>query len=94
KETKNRMLAAGYGTYRDNEYLALKALTEEKFEKFVQLFAKKYPLIIVDECQDLSFEQLMILQCLSDVGIKLHFVGDLHQAIYGFRDVAPEEISK
>ncbi|MCV6072160.1 UvrD-helicase domain-containing protein, partial [Escherichia coli] len=45
-------------------------------------------------CQDLSFEQLMILQCLSDVGIKLHFVGDLHQAIYGFRDVAPEEISK
>ncbi|TKE96099.1 ATP-dependent helicase [Vibrio kanaloae] len=94
KETKNRMLAAGYATYRDIEYLALKALTEEKFEKFVQLFAKKYPLIIVDECQDLSFEQLMILQCLSDVGIKLHFVGDLHQAIYGFRDVDPEEISK
>nr|CAA6829996.1 MAG: ATP-dependent DNA helicase UvrD/PcrA [uncultured Thiotrichaceae bacterium] len=47
---------------------------------------------MIDECQDLSFEQLLILEKLSDIGVKLHFVGDLHQAIYGFRDVDPEVV--
>lgn len=91
---KKRMLSAGYATYRDIENLAIIAFTEERFENFVRLFAKKYPLIIIDECQDLSFEQLLILQALSDTGVNLHFIGDLHQAIYGFRGVDPEQVSE
>jgi hypothetical protein len=42
----------------------------------------------------LSEEQLFILQILTDKGIKLHFVGDLHQAIYGFRDVDPTKVKQ
>jgi len=93
-EAKNKMLNGGFATYRDIECLAIKALSEEKYRHFVHLLANRYPLIIIDECQDLSEEQLAILQILADKGAKLHFVGDLHQAIYGFRDVDPAKVQK
>lgn len=66
----------------------------KKYEHFVWLLVKRYPLIIIDECQDLSEGQLAILQVLADKGTKLHFVGDLHQAIYGFRDVEPAKVKQ
>ncbi|WP_230850381.1 UvrD-helicase domain-containing protein [Photobacterium kishitanii] len=91
---KKKMLSAGYATYKDIEYLAFKALSIFNFNNYFQIFSRRYPLIIVDECQDLSFEQLIILQKLSDFGVKLHFIGDLHQAIYGFRDVDPSAVGK
>jgi superfamily I DNA/RNA helicase len=93
-QAKNSMLSAGFATYRDVENLAIKALDSEDCKEFVQLFTRRYPLIIVDECQDLSFEQLVILQKLLDAGSIVHFVGDLHQAIYGFRDVEPESVNQ
>jgi DNA helicase-2/ATP-dependent DNA helicase PcrA len=91
---KNTMLEGGFATYRDIECLAMKALSEEKYEDFVNLLVQRYPSIIVDECQDLSKEQLFILKKLADKGIKLHLVGDLHQAIYGFRDVDPAKVEQ
>lgn len=91
-DTKERMLKSGFATYHDIELLALKALSDNKNEDFVKLLVKRYPLIIIDECQDLSEEQLAILKFLSDKGTKLSFVGDLHQAIYGFRDVDPAKV--
>ena len=93
-DAKNRMLSAGFATYRDVENLAIQALDSNGFKEFLQQFTRRYPLIIVDECQDLSFEQLLILQKLLDAGSIVHFVGDLHQAIYGFRDVKPESINQ
>ena len=93
-DAKNRMLEGGFATYRDIECLAMEALSEEKYENFVNLLVQRYPLIIVDECQDLSTEQLFILKKFADKGIKLHFVGDLHQAIYGFRDVDPAKVEQ
>lgn len=92
--TKSKMFKGGFATYRDIEYLAIKAITKKKYEHFVHLLVKRYPLIIIDECQDLSEEQLAILQVLADKGTKLHFVGDLHQAIYGFRDVEPAKVKQ
>lgn len=94
RTTKNKMLKGGFATYRDIECLALEAITEKKYEHFVWLLVKRYPLIIIDECQDLSEGQLAILQVLADKGTKLHFVGDLHQAIYGFRDVEPAKVKQ
>lgn len=91
-ETKLKMLNGGFATYRDIENLAIRALAEEKFKHFVELLVKRFPLIIIDECQDLSEEQLIILQLLLEQGTTLHFVGDLHQAIYGFRDVDPVKV--
>ncbi|MGI2106011.1 UvrD-helicase domain-containing protein [Shewanella frigidimarina] len=94
KVTKNKMLNGGFATYRDIECLAIKAITEKKYDHFVCLLVERYPLIIIDECQDLSEEQLAILQVLADKGTKLHFIGDLHQAIYGFRDVEPAKVKQ
>jgi len=93
-DTKNRMLKGGFATYRDIECLALEVLAEEKYDHFVNLLVKRYPLFIIDECQDLSVEQLAILKALADKGVKLHFVGDLHQAIYSFRDVDPAKVKQ
>lgn len=88
-KAKFKMLSYGFATYGDIEYLAIEVLKKVEYDIFVQTFAKRWPLIYVDECQDLCFEQLMILQRLIDVGVKVHFIGDLNQAIYGFRDVDP-----
>jgi DNA helicase-2/ATP-dependent DNA helicase PcrA len=93
-DTKNKMLKGGWATYRDIECLVLKALTEEKYDHFFNLLVKRYPLFIIDECQDLSVEQLTILKALADKGVVLHFVGDLHQAIYSFRDVDPAKVKQ
>ncbi|WP_028300670.1 UvrD-helicase domain-containing protein [Oceanospirillum beijerinckii] len=94
KATKIKMLGNGFATYRDIECLALEVLSGEKYENFVDLFVRRYPLIIIDECQDLSEEQLIILQVLSGKGTQLHFIGDLHQAIYSFRGVDPAKVSQ
>ncbi|MGQ5675310.1 UvrD-helicase domain-containing protein, partial [Lacticaseibacillus paracasei] len=76
------------------EYLAIMAVNDLKFKQYFELLVKRYPLIIIDECQDLSEEQLTILQALANNGAILHFVGDLHQAIYGFRDVEPIKVTE
>ncbi|MEL7593098.1 UvrD-helicase domain-containing protein [Aeromonas veronii] len=93
-ETKLKMLKGGFATYRDIEFLTLNVMKDIKYENFIELLVKRYPLIFIDECQDLSKEQLFILQTLADKGSILHFVGDLHQAIYGFRDVEPAAVKQ
>lgn len=92
-DSKSKMWAGGFATYADILYLTVQALSG-KNDTFVQKLAKRFPLIIVDECQDLSSEHLLILERLNDIGVKLHFIGDLHQAIYGFRDVNPSFVQK
>ncbi len=91
-EAKKKLLSGGFATYRDIQGLAVQALSDEDCSEYVELLAKRYPIIIIDECQDLSDEQLFILKKLSDLGVKLHFIGDLHQAIYSFRDVDPIKV--
>ena len=44
-------------------------------------------MVIVDECQDLSYAQLQILQILHQHGTAIHLIGDLNQAIYEFRQI-------
>ena len=53
--------------------------------------AQRFSLIIVDECQDLAFSQLQILHEFHKHGTKLHFIGDLDQSIYKFRNINPSE---
>lgn len=90
---KNKCLNAGFITHNDISYLAEAALTRyEETKDYAKKLALKYQLIIIDECQDLSFEQLTILKAMLVNGSKLHFVGDLNQAIYDFRDVDPNDI--
>jgi DNA helicase II / ATP-dependent DNA helicase PcrA len=86
-ENKKKFIKAGFATYSDAERLAMKIL--EKYPEILKKLAKRFPFIIIDECQDLSINQINILELLRGAGSKLHFVGDLNQSIYEFRKVNP-----
>lgn len=52
--------------------------------------ARRYPLVLVDEYQDVNPLQGEFFEALADAGVSLEVVGDPKQSIYGFRsaDVA------
>lgn len=88
-QTKSKFWRSGFATYDDIELLSYRLLASNDLSKKL---ATRFPLLIVDECQDLSFCQLRILGRISQAGAKLHFVGDLNQAIYEFRKVDPQRV--
>lgn len=91
KRTKQKFWKAGFFLYEDVEILTFKLL--KKQPEIANLIAKRFPLIIVDECQDLSHIQLLILGLLHKSGSIIHLIGDLDQAIYGFRGIEPIDTS-
>lgn len=66
--------------YNDIERKVVKLLEHEKIKQIIQ---KSYKKIFVDEFQDSNLIQETIIRNISDNN--LFFVGDLKQAIYGFR---------
>lgn len=90
KNAKLSFWKGGFATYQDIEYLCFDMLSENTVLR--KLLAVRFPFIIVDECQDLSWIQLQILDQLRKQGTILHFVGDLNQAIYEFKRVDPQQI--
>ncbi len=91
-ETKKTFWKDGFVTFKDSEFIILQII--KKKENLLNKFVKRFPLIIIDECQDLSPIQLLILQKLLNKGANLFFVGDLNQAIYKFREVNPDLIKQ
>nr|WP_285962569.1 ATP-dependent helicase [Pseudomonas tohonis] len=91
-QTKRRFWRGGFATYRDIDMLALKALKDVAFDDYFAKVVRRFPIVIVDECQDLSAEQLSIVRQLARRGMKFHFVGDLNQSIYGFRKSDPARV--
>lgn len=91
--TKKRLWKGGFATFGDIDMLALVALKDKKFAPYFSRIGRRFPLIIVDECQDLSAEQLRIVEYLTRFGMAFHFVGDLNQSIYGFRKSNPENVT-
>ncbi|QXX84389.1 ATP-dependent helicase [Providencia sp. R33] len=93
-DTKYRLFKSGFMNHDDSLYLAEEIFSDQKYKTYASLLSQRFPLIIIDECQDLAFEHLFILQSLHDLGVALHFVGDLDQSIYGFRAVNPADTIK
>jgi len=89
--TKSSFLRAGFATYQDIEWLCHKILTTKP--ESANMMSRRFPFIIVDECQDLSWIQLQILEKLKSAGTVVHLVGDLNQAIYEFKQVNPQIIN-
>jgi len=90
REDKERFLKGGFANFTDLNQIALNVLrTNHELSKVI---SKRFPLIIVDECQDLSLTELLILYRLKETGTILHFVGDLNQSVYEFKRVNPEYI--
>ena len=92
KEKKKRFNQAGFATYQDIECICFELLSDD--DKISQLLSRRFPFIIIDECQDLSWRQIQILDKLRLQGTVLHFVGDLNQAIYEFKKVDPEKVEE
>jgi DNA helicase-2/ATP-dependent DNA helicase PcrA len=92
KKTKDRFKTAGFATYQDIEHICYELLSEKP--EIARLISLRFPFIIVDECQDLSWIQIQILDKMRLHGTALHFVGDLNQAIYEFKKVAPEKVEE
>lgn len=86
---KTRLWKAGFATHSDIEMIAIKALGNKALSDYFERLARRFPVIFIDECQDLSFAQLRIIRSLHQRGVRFHFVGDLNQSIYGFRRSEP-----
>lgn len=87
KEIKMHFYHDGFANFEDLTNLAYSTL--KKNPLLSALLAEKFQLILVDECQDLSWIEIEILKLLNSAGSKLHFIGDLNQAIYEFKNATP-----
>lgn len=86
---KKGMLKKGYATQREVPALSLRLL--KKYPEIASEIAYRFPVIIVDEAQDTSREQLEIIDLLAEKGTStVVIVGDPDQAIYEWRDATPE----
>ncbi len=79
----------GFVTYNDVERLSVCLLHNTNIST---ILSERFPVIYIDECQDLSYSQLLVLDILETAGSKIHLIGDLNQSIYEFRDTCPEDI--
>lgn len=76
------LLRAGF-IFSDLEYIAYKELKKNEERKSV---SERYKYLIIDEFQDTSFIQYDIIKSVLNNDLsKLFCVGDVKQAIYGFR---------
>lgn len=86
---KRSMLKKGYATQREVPALSLRLL--KKYPMIASEIAYRFPVIMVDEAQDTSREQMGIIELLAGKGVNtVVVVGDPDQAIYEWRDATPE----
>ena len=63
----------------------------KKYPEVATAIAERFPVIIIDEVQDTSINQMAVFELLSDSGMKSMFlVGDPDQSIYEWRNANPE----
>ena len=89
QKCKEEFWKDGFATFDDLNYLAVEILCK----RFGSIIAKRFPVIFIDECQDLSANELKVFQLLQKRGCHIHCVGDLNQSIYEFKRVEPNEIN-
>ncbi|WP_197672758.1 ATP-dependent helicase [Sphingobium sp. TKS] len=79
--------------FDDMPLLALRALAEHAWLR--RALAAKYPILAVDEYQDLGRAlHAMVMGLCFSAGIRLFAVGDVDQSIYGFTGANPELLRK
>ena len=65
------------------------------YPMIAKAIVERFPVIIIDEAQDTSEEQMAVFDLLTEAGIKSIFlVGDPDQAIYEWRNASPECFKK
>lgn len=90
RECKEEFWKHGFANFDDLNILAVRILKSS----IGQEIAKRFPLILIDECQDLSGNELKVLHELKEKGCHIHFIGDLNQSIYEFKQVDQSKIEE
>jgi hypothetical protein len=78
----------GAYTHSSGRYWAIRMLKEQPF--VLRALARRYPLILVDEAQDIGKEHEEILEMLGKAGSELSLIGDPNQGIYEFSGATGE----
>jgi DNA helicase-2/ATP-dependent DNA helicase PcrA len=86
---KYKFNKSGFANFDDINNFAYEVLT--RCREIAEILSKRFPLIIVDECQDLSWIEIQVLNIFRNNGTKLHFIGDLDQSIFEFKRVDPSD---
>ena len=89
KECKLKFWHDGFANFDDMNLIACRCLHDKTI---CHNISRKFPVILIDECQDLSASELRILSFLISAGTTVHYIGDLHQAIYSFKDSCPKQL--
>lgn len=87
---KKKFWKQGFANFDDLNFLAVRILKKNIGTEI----AKRFPLILIDECQDLSGNELEVLRQIQEKGCCIHLIGDLHQSIYDFKRVNPDIIAE
>lgn len=85
---KKMVLRRNCVTYDDAMAIAIMII--KKYPKIIKLLAKRFPLIIIDEAQDTSKNQMELIEQFEVNGSTIIIVGDSDQAIYEWRKATPE----
>lgn len=86
----------GYKTRRDlweySDYLRLAREIVERFPETAADIRRRYDIVLLDEYQDTSITQRVLLQTIFGDGFPVTAVGDPCQAIYGWRGASVDNI--
>ena len=84
---KNMLIQKGIFFQNDVSYIVHEILVE--YPQIAKAIAERFPVILLDEAQDTSKEQMAIFDLLSNAGIKtICLVGDPDQSIYEWRNAS------
>lgn len=74
-----------------SEVPTLAYLLLKQYPAIAETVAARFPIIILDEAQDISTEQMAVLDQICNSGLEsMFFVGDPDQAIYEWREATPQ----
>jgi UvrD/REP helicase N-terminal domain len=80
----DKLAKTGAYTYALARYWALRTLVEQ--ERLIEILARRYPFILIDEAQDTGSMHGALVSLLQDAGVTVSLIGDPNQAIYEFAD--------
>ena len=89
QQYKKKLWAKGIVFQNETALFAYKLL--KKYPEVASAIVERFPIIIIDEVQDTSINQMAVFDLLSESGMKSMFlVGDPDQSIYEWRNANPE----
>lgn len=80
----NKLAKIGAYTHELGRYLSLMTIGQE--DRLLEILARKYPYVLVDEAQDVGVMHGAMLSLLQEAGSTVSLIGDPNQAIYEFAE--------